>query len=99
MKHPNEIDFTELTADNWEQLTGASGDDRIDVAFGIYIFAGDHHSGQWSTGYRVLSELGCSYHGNQDQIIRGDVDDPSGEWDGARQVYQDMLASKWVEKF
>lgn len=99
MTNPNVIDFTALTADNWEHLTGATDDDCIDIAFGIYIFASDHHSGQWSTGYQVLCALDCNYRDNQDQIIRGDIEDPSGEWDGACQVYQDMKSSKWAEKF
>ncbi len=74
---------------------------NMDTLAGIYTYAMDHHSGQWSRLYRLMSRIRfnapdhvfTAIQGNRHS--RGNISDATWDkWEGARAVYRKLKRRK-----
>lgn len=64
---------------------------RFDTLAGIYVYAMDHHDGQWSRLYRLMCRIDARLSDTAIRAIRGTIgDDPYNEWADAREVYRSL---------
>ena len=64
-----------------------------DFAFALYVFCSDYHGGQSSRLYRLLSRLtsrGLRITDRAEAAIRRGKDDPTQEWEQARNYYRQL---------
>ena len=66
----------------------------FDTLAGIYVYAIDHHTGQDSRLYRIMSRINARLTDNAIRAIRNGKHDPSGEWESARIVYRTLKRRK-----
>ena len=57
---------------------------------GIYVYCMDHHTGQWSRLYRLLSKIRFNAPDRVYNAIRHEKHDPHCEWEEARKVYRHL---------
>jgi hypothetical protein len=76
---------------------------NFDTLAGIYTYAMDHHTGQWSRLYRLMSRIRFSAPDHVFTAIQGNRhskrDDTRAaaswdEWEGARRVYRTLKRRK-----
>lgn len=75
------------------RAVGADPDDS-DFQFGAYVYAMDHHEGQFSPLYEVLSSIRANLRDNHIKAIQSAKYDKAGEWDQARYYYQQLKKKK-----
>lgn len=61
----------------------------FDTLAGIYVYAADHHGGQWSRLYRLMSRINMRLPDSAWHAIR-DGGDP--DWEHAHDVYRHLAA-------
>lgn len=83
-----------MTITEWYDHHNLESEDRFDALAALYVFCMNYHSGQWSDEYRIMCQIDANLRDRHIDIIAGNTDDDSGEWDNARQHYLEL-----VEKF
>jgi hypothetical protein len=68
------------------------GADRFDLYGALYIFVMQHHSGQWSRGYRILCRLGGADYRPGLSVQRGEF-----ESETQKEIY-DYLVEHYKDK-
>lgn len=80
---------------------------NTDFRFALYVFCMDHHSGQWSRLYRLMSRIDASLRDNAIYAIQGNRHKRRengisqacwDEWQAARTYYRQLKHSKYAKE-
>jgi hypothetical protein len=78
---------------------------NTDFRFALYVFCMDHHSGQYSRLYRIMSRLRANLRDNAIHAIQGNrharrenqiTQRTWDEWSTARRYYRELKRSKYA---
>ena len=73
----------------------------FDLTAAVYVFCSNHHSGQWSRGYRIMSRIakrGLRLTDNAWEAIQYGTGRGKAEWELARVYYLNLEGmTRWRE--